>query len=146
MGLRSDAPATADAPAWLAVLDDDADVRDSQAALLQRWGYAVLAAADDGALLRDWRRQGQPPVLALVTDLRLRGGMDGLQVVARLRAAFATTRQADLPALVITGDIAPDRLQRLRDSGLPWLPKPVMPMRLRGWLAALPQRGAGEDG
>jgi hypothetical protein len=38
---------------------------------------------------------------------------------------------------VITGDIAPDRLQALRDSGLPWLAKPVMPMRLRGWIAGL---------
>ena len=38
-----------------------------------------------------------------------------------------------------TGDVSPERPQLLRDSSLPWLPKPVMPMRLRSWLAA--QRG-----
>jgi hypothetical protein len=42
------------------------------------------------------------------------------------------------PALVVTGDIVPDRLPPLRASGLPGLPKPVMPMRLRSWLASLP--------
>ncbi len=46
---------------------------------------------------------------------------------------------AALRALVVTGDIAPDRLQALRASGLPWLAKPVMPARLRGWLGTLPR-------
>ena len=114
----------------VAVVDDDAEVRDSLGALLQRWGHEVLAGADDAALLQAWRAGGCQPVQALITDLRLRGGLDGLQVVSALRQAW----RRDLPALVITGDVAPERLQLLRDSGLAWLPKPVMPMRLRGWL------------
>ena len=114
----------------VAVVDDDAEVRDSLCALLQRWGHGVLAGADDAAVLKAWRAGGCQPVQALITDLRLRGGLDGLQVVASLRQAW----RRDLPALVITGDVAPERLQLLRDSGLAWLPKPVMPMRLRGWL------------
>jgi CheY-like chemotaxis protein len=72
-------------------------------------------------------------VHALITDLRLSRHRTGLQAVAALRQAWG----AALPALVITGDIAPERLQALRDSGLPWLAKPVMPMRLRGWIAGL---------
>lgn len=118
----------------VAVIDDDADVRDGLVALLQRWGHRVLQGADDEAVLRAWHRAGRPPVQAMVCDLRLRGSRTGVQAVAALRATWG----AATPALVVTGDIAPDRLQLLRASGLPWLSKPVMPMRLRGWLAGVP--------
>ena len=73
--------------------------------------------------------------LALAADLRLRGTLTGVQAVAALRQAWAAAPH-EVPALVITGDVLPERLRLLRDSGLPWLPKPVMPMRLRSWLAA----------
>lgn len=112
------------------VVDDDADVRDSLVALLERWGHQALAGPDDAALLLAWQQAGRPAVHAVLADLRLRGSLTGVAVVQRLRAALGRP----LPALVITGDIAPDRLTLLRDSGLPWLPKPVMPMRLRSWL------------
>lgn len=121
----------------VAVIDDDAAVRDGLAALLQRWGHGVLAGADAQALLAAWLAAGRPPVQALISDLRLAGAGTGLGAVAALRAAW----QHEVPALIVTGDIAPERLQLLRDSGLPWLAKPVMPMRLRGWLAGLPAHG-----
>lgn len=119
-------------PLCVAVVDDDADVRAGLVALLERWGHHVLAAQDGDTLLAHWRRSGLPPVDALLCDLRLPGAAHGVQVVALLRQAW---RRPALPALVITGDVAPERLQLLRESGLPWLPKPVMPMRLRSWLA-----------
>lgn len=118
----------------VALIDDDGDVREGLADLLQRWGHRVLQGADDEAVLRAWHRAGRPPVQAMVCDLRLRGTRTGVQAVAALRATWG----AATPALVVTGDIAPDRLQLLRASGLPWLSKPVMPMRLRGWLAGVP--------
>jgi signal transduction histidine kinase/CheY-like chemotaxis protein len=117
----------------VAVIDDDAAVRDSLVAVVERWGHTVLAGADPAAVVAAWRAAGQPRVQALLADLRLRGQLTGVQAVQRLRQQWG----AGLPALVITGDMAPDRLQLLRDSGLPWLPKPVMPMRLRSWLAGL---------
>jgi CheY-like chemotaxis protein len=90
-------------------------------------------AADDTRLLQAWRDAGRPPVQAIVCDLRLAAHRSGLQAVAALHSAW----RRDVPALVITGDIAPDRMAPLAESGLPWLAKPVMPMRLRGWLASL---------
>ncbi|MFY7854729.1 MAG: ATP-binding protein [Rubrivivax sp.] len=120
-------------PGWVAVIDDDTDVRQGLHALLSRWGHPVLMAADDTRLLQAWRDAGRPPVQAIVCDLRLAAHRSGLQAVAALRSAW----RRDVPALVITGDIAPDRMAPLAASGLPWLAKPVMPMRLRGWLASL---------
>ena len=121
------------------VVDDDADVRDSLVALLERWGHCVLAGPDDAALLQSWQATGRPAVHAVLADLRLRGTLTGVTAVQRLRATLGSR----LPALVITGDIAPDRLTLLRDSGLPWLPKPVMPMRLRSWLQGQGSRQPG---
>jgi signal transduction histidine kinase len=117
----------------IAVIDDDAEVRDGLQALLERWGHAVLSGAQDDAVLDQWRAQGEPPVHALITDLRLRAGRTGLDAAARLRQPWGH----GLPVLVITGDVAPDRLTLLKESGLAWLPKPVMPLRLRSWLASL---------
>lgn len=57
----------------------------------------------------------------VICDFRLRGDEDGLGVIASLREAAGQA----LPALLITGDTAPDRLQRARASGLPVLYKPV---------------------
>jgi CheY-like chemotaxis protein len=125
------------------VIDDDAEVRSSLTALLQRWGHAVLEGADAQALLAAWHAAGRPPVQAVITDLRLAAQHTGIEAVQLLRQAW----QQPVPALVITGDIAPDRLQALRASALPWLAKPVMPMRLRGWLAALaPPEGFNRGG
>ena len=123
-----------DAPALrLAVVDDDADVRDALVALLERWGHTVHAAPDAAAVCAQVASAGGAAPQAVISDLRLAGSDDGVAAVAAMRAAYG----AGLPALLITGDVAPERLQRLRDSGLPWLAKPVMPMRLRAWLAAL---------
>ena len=42
-----------------------------------------------------------------------------------------------MPALLITGDTAPDRLREAGSSGLPLLHKPVQPAELRARLEAL---------
>ena len=139
----------------VAVMDDDADVREGLVSVLERWGHTVLAGPDHMAVLQRWHASGRPPVQAIVSDLRLRGSLTGVQAVAVLRLAWSasssTTQQtqiqaqpATVPALVITGDVSPERLQLLRDSGLPWLPKPVMPMRLRSWLTASQPGGAAK--
>ncbi len=117
----------------LIVIDDDAQVRDSLAALLERWGHRVLQGASADDALRAWQLGGRPTVDAAIVDLRLRGGTTGLEVIRQLRRELRPA----LPALVVTGDIAPQRLQQLSDAAQDWLPKPLAPMRLRSWLGSL---------
>jgi hypothetical protein len=112
-------------------------VRDALVALLQRWGHQALPGDDAEASLAAWRHLGCPPVHGAIVDLRLRAGRTGLQAIADLRA----TLDARLPALVVIGDMAPERLNLLAAAGQPWLPKPLMPMRLRSWLQRLPATG-----
>jgi len=145
-------PATSDQPASesalgvtgslqglvVAVVDDDPEVRDGMQLLLARWGCQVFAGADAAEVLK---RAGERPLLhAIVADFRLRGGHTGLDAVRGLRAAC----RGEPPALIVTGDSAPERLAELERSTLPWLSKPVATARLRGWLlqAARARRGA----
>jgi CheY-like chemotaxis protein/anti-sigma regulatory factor (Ser/Thr protein kinase) len=120
-------------PLELAVIDDDAMVRDSLAQLLVRWGHSVHQGADVDEVLAQWQARGRPALDAAIVDLRLRAGRTGLEAIAELRQAAGER----LPALVITGDTAPDRLRLLVQAGQAWLPKPLMPMRLRSWLQGL---------
>lgn len=110
----------------VAVVEDDPEVRDAMVALLAGWGCEVVVGADGDDVRRS---AGARVPQALIADLRLRNGRDGLEELARLRSVWGA-----LPALMVSGDSAPERVRLLQDSGLPWLPKPVAAGRLRSWL------------
>ena len=133
------APPLADWALHVLVIDDEAQVRASTAAALEGAGMKV-ALAEDGSQARAalrLARERDNPVDALICDFRLRGDEDGLALIAALRAEAGEA----LPALLITGDTAPDRLQRARASGLPVLYKPVSAERLIAALQATMEAG-----
>jgi signal transduction histidine kinase/CheY-like chemotaxis protein len=114
----------------VAVVEDDIEVRAAMRALLVGWGCEVFDGVDAADVLRLANAAGRTPA-AVVADLRLRADQDGLAEVARLRACCGD----DLPALIVSGDSAPERVRLMQNSGLPWLAKPVPAARLRSWLA-----------
>jgi signal transduction histidine kinase/CheY-like chemotaxis protein len=126
------------AGACVAVIEDDAGVRHGMALLLGRWGVTVLDAADAETLLRRADPAALARVDAVIADYRLAAGRDGVEAVAALRTRCGRT----LPALIVSGDTAPQRVDEIRASGLDWLAKPVPAARLRSWLAAALQRPA----
>jgi DNA-binding response OmpR family regulator len=69
----------------------------------------------------------------IVSDYRLRGDENGIEVVEMPRGEL----NIDMPALLVTGDTAPDRLRDAHASGLPILRKPLNPARLRTLIANL---------
>jgi signal transduction histidine kinase len=114
------------------VVDDDEFVRHSMRHLLRDWGCECKAVETIESALttaRDWA----PGVV--ISDYRLRNQCSGIEVIDALRAELGQ----DLPALLITGDTAPQRLREAVGSGLPLLHKPVSPSRLyRELMAVLP--------
>lgn len=123
-------PAATLRDARILVLDDELAILSSMRELLEHWGCSVVTVADIEAALAAARDQA--PDL-LIVDHRLAEPGTGLTAVARLRAAVGVA----LPALVITGDTAPERLREAQQSGYPLLHKPVQPARLRAALQAL---------
>ncbi len=108
------------------VIDDDTLVLDGMRGILQSWGCEVRTAASGAAALADLGERGVRPDL-IISDSRLADGKTGMEAIERLRQAAGVA----VPAFVITGDTAPERLREASAGGLPLLHKPVSPMRLR---------------
>jgi len=114
------------------IVDDDALVREALAGLMNHWGCNVMIAADGEQALAAVSQSGRP-LDAVLCDYRLPGGETGSDVIRRLRERNGP----DLPAALITGDTAPERMREARASGIPILHKPVQPARLRALLEHL---------
>ncbi|MDM0074876.1 hybrid sensor histidine kinase/response regulator [Variovorax sp. J2P1-59] len=105
------------------VIDDDEAVRAGMRQLLSAWG-CVCDVADSIEEAQALAR-AHPPGL-VISDYRLRELRTGAEAIAALRAEFGE----NLPALLITGDTAPQRLREARATGVPLLHKPVSPNQL----------------
>ena len=100
------------------VIDDDELVRAGMLYLLRGWGCVCCVAESIEAALE--QASLYTPDL-VISDYRLREQCSGIEAIAALRALLGD----DLPALLITGDTAPDLLQEALASGIPLLHKPV---------------------
>jgi CheY-like chemotaxis protein len=120
----------------IVVIDDDALVLDSMRGVLRSWGCFVVAAESGGAALASLDGDDRCPDL-IISDYRLSDGDGGIRTVENLRVAFG----APIPAFLITGDTAPERLREAGASGLHLLHKPVAPMALRAMLNQLLREG-----
>jgi signal transduction histidine kinase/CheY-like chemotaxis protein len=114
------------------VIDDDALVLEGMRGILESWGCQVETAASGDAALAALARDGRRPDL-IISDWRLAGSDTGIEAIERLRTAAG----APIPAFVITGDTAPERLREASACGFPLLQKPVSPMALRTTLNRL---------
>jgi len=112
--------------ALVLVIDDEAAVREAIDALLTGWGYTVLTVASGDEALTEID-QGQVCPRIIICDYRLRGEENGITVIRRLQAEC----KQPVPAVLITGDTAEDRLIEARASGLVLLHKPVHNSKLR---------------
>jgi signal transduction histidine kinase len=94
------------------VIDDDEIVREGMRILLRDWGCECdVADSIEEAL---YLARSQAPEI-IICDYRLRENRTGIEAINALRSMLGNT----LPALLITGDIAPDRLRESIVSGIP---------------------------
>jgi CheY-like chemotaxis protein len=108
------------------IIDDAPIVLEGTSGLLGKWGYAVVTAGSDEAALSQLAERAQCPDL-IISDYHLADGKTGIEAIERIETAFG----ASIPAILISGDTAPERLRDARDKGYILLHKPVDPMRLR---------------
>ncbi|HEX2545735.1 MAG TPA: hybrid sensor histidine kinase/response regulator, partial [Ramlibacter sp.] len=99
------------------VVEDEADVREGLVQLLRDWHCDVVAAASAAEALVAMEHSPE----AVLADYRLRDGLSGIAAVADLRAHFGDA----LPAILLTGDTAPEIFAAAREHHLPLLTKPV---------------------
>ena len=130
------------APTPVMVVEDDGPIRSGLQALLELDGHEVLAFATGDAALAAVRQGHARPAL-LIADQNLAGSLPGSELVEALRALLAPT---PLPALLITGDVLPERVARFAGAGVPHLTKPVDLAELRRMIGQLVTNVGGKDG
>jgi signal transduction histidine kinase/ActR/RegA family two-component response regulator len=112
-------PARAQSFAGLTVLviDDERSVRMGMRVLLEELGCHYVEASSIEEATREAIAAHPDVVLA---DMRLRNEETGIQAISSICAAIGET-----PAVLISGDTAPDRLQEANRAGIKLLHKPV---------------------
>ncbi|MEO6800603.1 MAG: hybrid sensor histidine kinase/response regulator [Rhodanobacter sp.] len=112
------------------VIDDEPAILAGIRYLLRSWGCEVATAEDREEALDAVSAWLQPPDL-VISDLRLRGGSSGLEVLAALDHYYARDRGTPFARLLITGETRSDRLREIQAAKIPVLYKPVSPEQLR---------------
>ena len=107
----------------LLVIDDDEAVLAGMAQLLSQWGCVVATA---GSIERALVLAQDIAPDVVISDYRLRGQRTGAHAIHELRDLLGQP----VPALIITGDTAPERLREAMSTGVPLLHKPLAPAAL----------------
>lgn len=123
----------------LAVLiDDEESILRAMEELFDTWKIDLVTARNVEEAV-DWLRSIDRVPDILITDYRLPENTNGIEVINYLRMCFGT----NLPALILTGDTAPETLQRINEAGMSILHKPIRPARLRSLITHLISQTTG---
>jgi two-component system, sensor histidine kinase len=114
------------------VIDDNPVIQSAMRSLLSSWGHDVIVAGSGAEMLDRIPTRSRRPDL-VICDYRLRDGENGIGVIKRLQSNY----DERIPAVLITGDTASDRLQEAQESGLVLLHKPVAEIKLRATVGNL---------
>ncbi|MDQ6987069.1 MAG: hybrid sensor histidine kinase/response regulator, partial [Mariprofundaceae bacterium] len=104
------------------IIDDEPDVRDGMRILFAQWGCAAMLAESGADALAQVATSGKTPDL-LIVDYRLRERETGADAIAAVRRQCGIL----IPAMILTGDTAPERIREAKEAGCPLLHKPVQP-------------------
>jgi two-component system CheB/CheR fusion protein len=102
------------------MVEDDPEVRDAMEMLLRDEGHHPVTAPDGIAAL-EWLAQETVRPDLVVADYNLPRGMDGLQMVEKVREKL----HRELPAIILTGDISTETLRVVAQQNCEQLIKPV---------------------
>ncbi|NUB09674.1 PAS domain S-box protein [Azospirillum sp. Vi22] len=126
--LRRNGPdrANDDGQGLVVVIDDEAIVLLSLRTLLEQWGYEVVAAVSAEEAVDVLHGLGRLPDL-IIADYRLREGRTGVEAIRDIHGVCGVR----IPAVVLTGDTAPERITEIRGAGFRLVHKPITPHILR---------------
>ncbi|HEX4842263.1 MAG TPA: hybrid sensor histidine kinase/response regulator [Limnobacter sp.] len=113
------------------LIDDDAVIQTSVAEMLKRWHCEAMIAENAEDALKLLLAEGVVPD-AIVADYRLRDNATGVQAIQALHRQLG-----HIPAAILTGDTAPDRITEARKSGYMIMHKPLSAAQLRNSLSLL---------
>lgn len=110
----------------IVVIDDEAAIVEGMKVLLSGWGVEVLGSLTGDDVIEAVHARERMPDL-IIADYRLGGGAVGTDVIERLRREL----DPEIPAILITGSAAPERVSEADANRYDLLLKPVQPEKLR---------------
>ncbi len=113
------------------LVDDEPAIRQAMTEVLGGWGCQVLAVESAQEALSRLATTAFSPD-AIIADYRLREERSGTEAINEIRHALGRP----VPAAILTGDTAPERLREANASGFQLLHKPIQPARLRALLSS----------
>ena len=129
------APGPIPADALVVLVDDESAILRGMAELFDNWHIDLVTAHSADEALQWLDTIGRVPDV-IVSDYRLPDDTDGIEVITRLRQKY----ERDIPAILVSGDTAPDTILRISRAGFPLLHKPLRPAKLRALLTHLIQQ------
>ncbi len=111
---------------FILVIDDEELIRLSMEGLLVTWGCTVMVASSGEEAVSQLIEFDQQPDIVL-SDFRLRNNETGGDAIQSVRNHCTN----EVPAILITGDIAPERLLEIDSLKMPVLHKPCDPIKLK---------------
>lgn len=106
------------------ILEDDDAVRKAMLILMRQWQCDTQDVASAEAALTIVQDGWIPQVM--IADYRLPNHANGVQLIQQLHLLL----KRDIPALIVTGEMKPEHIQHIEDSGFPMLKKPLKPVKL----------------
>lgn len=119
-------------PKTVMIIEDDQLVLHATAGLINSWGHEVILATSAPNAMDKVNKLSSAPDLVVI-DYRLPGNWTGLDAYRAINAHFG----GEVPGIIISGDTSPGLLQEFKDSGLPFLTKPIDPRALERCLPVL---------
>ena len=114
------------------VIDDEPAIVEGMKVLLSRWGVEVIGSLTGEDVIAAVHAKERMPDL-IIADYRLGENLNGTQVIEQLRSEL----DPEIPAILITGSSAPERVSEADSRRYKFLLKPVQPEMLRASLDAL---------
>jgi len=117
---------------FVLVIDDEEEIQLSMEGLLGEWGCTVMVAGSGNEAVKQLIEFESCPH-AIITDYRLQDNETGEQALKLVNEHCG----ANIPAIIITGDIAPERLVEIDKLALPVLHKPCNALQLQTYLYSI---------
>jgi signal transduction histidine kinase/CheY-like chemotaxis protein len=116
----------------LFVLENDEGVADAMTTLFDYWNLSSITAPSYTALLEMAQVRSLTP-RAIIADLHLDGGIDGIDAIILLRERLGH----EVPGILVTADQSREVKERAKSKGIEYFSKPMKPGQLRAYLTHL---------
>jgi signal transduction histidine kinase/CheY-like chemotaxis protein len=109
------------------LVDDHEGIRFSLSNMLRSWGCKVRAFDCANTACEELRSFPEWKPNLIISDYRLRDNLTGIEGITQIKKEL----KGEVESIIISGDTAPDIINKIEESGLIVLHKPIKPAKLR---------------